>query len=612
MYLRNKTRCQTSVPYAAATPSIRVKAVDPSATLEADRVTARALGAAVEDGHRLSLGQAFCFQLVTKWWQSLAADDGDCPPLRPPLAPFHLARLPDSANTLADRMGHAAAQLDIEAGTYQIGLTYTTLLPPHHRARLGIYYTPPTLTARLTDQATAAGVDWSHCRVLDPACGGGAFLTPVAQRILDALPDSSPQTLIDNIATRLRGYEIDPFAAWLTQVALDAMLLPACRRARRQLPIVVTVCDSLRRQPPDERFDLVIGNPPYGRVNLEPEEREHYRRSLHGHANLYGLFTDVALDYAKPGGVIAYVTPTSFLAGQYFKNLRELLARTAPLATVDFVAVRRGVFEDVLQETLLATYKRGAEPATAAVYQVTPVNGDELKVEKSGTFTLPSDPSQPWLLPRAAKQARIVTSLRAMPDRLADWGYTVSTGPLVWNRHKQQLADMPGEGRLPLIWAEAVTADGRFVWRAAKKNHTRYFEPRENDEWLITRSPCVLLQRTTAKEQHRRLIAATLPVSFVAEHGAVVIENHLNMLRPTIGGPRVPPTVLAAFLNSAAADQAFRCVNGSVAVSAYELEAFPLPASTALTELAELVRRRATRAHRETACARLYALEVEV
>ncbi|MQT61498.1 N-6 DNA methylase, partial [Pseudomonas sp. FSL R10-0399] len=78
-------------------------------------------------------------------------------------------------------------------------------------------------------------------------------------------------------------------------------------------------CDSLRRSPPKDRFDLVIGNPPYGRAKLDAETRERYKRSLYGHANLYGLFTDLALRHTKPGGVIAYVTPTSFLAGVYFK-----------------------------------------------------------------------------------------------------------------------------------------------------------------------------------------------------------------------------------------------------------------------------------------------------
>ena len=575
--------------------------------MEAGRAMARALGVAVDDKNQLELAQAFCWHVVAAWWQSLTADGGDCLPLRPLLQPLELPPLPGWAKTLAHSMGSIASQSDVEAAAYQIGLTYTGMLSNDYKARLGVYYTPPVLTARLLDQATKVGVDWSGCRVLDPACGGGAFLAPVGRRILKALPDCSPRILVNNVATRLCGYEIDSFAAWLSQVTLDAVFLPVCRAARCRLPVVVVVCDSLTRPAPSECFDLVVGNPPYGRVTLEPAIRKRYKRSLYGHANLYGLFTDLGLRHAKTGGVIAYVTPTSFLAGQYFNKLRGILALEAPPATVDFVAVRKGVFEDVLQETVLATYRRGAEPITAAVCQVTPTNGAGLKIETAGTFRLPSEPSQPWLLPRVANQAKLVATLNAMPHRLADWGYTVSTGPLVWNRHKNQLTHLPGKGRLPLLWAEAVTADGRFVWRAEKKNHTPYFEPRDGDDWLITRSPCVLLQRTTAKEQSRRLIAAALPLSFMTKYGAVVIENHLNMLRPIVDNPSVALAVLAAFLNCAAADQAFRCVSGSVAVSAFELKALPLPPPQALTELTELVRKGANRADIEATCARLYA-----
>ena len=350
----------------------------------------------------------------------------------------------------------------------------------------------------------------------------------------------------------------------------------------------------------------MIGNPPYGRVTLPPEERARFKRSLFGHANLYGLFTDLALRHTKTGGVIAYVTPTSFLAGEYFKNLRALLGRDAPPATIDFVAARKGVFDDVLQETLLATYRRGGNATPFTVHEVAPAPRSTIKTTTAGTVSLPADRSQPWLLPRTPLQAPLVARLADMPRRLSDWGYGVSTGPLVWNRYKAQLVHTPGRNRYPLIWAEAVTADGQFIYRAEKRNHAPYFEMKAGDGCLAVDYPCVLLQRTTAKEQHRRLIAAALPDEFLARHGKVVVENHLNMLRPISDCPAVPADVLAAFLNSEAADRAFRCVSGSVAVSAYELEALPLPSPERLTKLAQLVRRKASRARIEAACAGLY------
>jgi adenine-specific DNA-methyltransferase len=285
-----------------------------------------------------------------------------------------------------------------------------------------------------------------------------------------------------------------------------------------------------------------------------------------------------------------------------------LLANEAAPANIDFVSVRKGVFDDALQETLLATYKRCNRSTSASVHFISPVDYDHVEVEPAGTFALPVPVGNPWLIPRTIDQARLIAGLRQMKHRLRDYGYEVSTGPLVWNRHKTQLSSRPGKGALPLIWAECVTTNGTFVFRADKKNHEPYFAPKDGDEWLISRKPCVLLQRTTAKEQNRRLIAAELPRKFLSEHGAVVIENHLNVIRPVNGVPAVPPRVLSTFLNSEVVDKAFRCLSGSVAVSAYELESLPLPPPEALAPIVELINSGADRSVIENACSSLFGL----
>ena len=154
----------------------------------------------------------------------------------------------------------------------------------------------------------------------------------------------------------------------MSQVFLDASLGDLCGEAGVRLRSVVRVCDSLEQAPAGEGFDLVVGNPPYGRITLSPELRETFRRSLFGHANLYGVFTDLALRLTRPGGVIAYVTPTSFLSGEYFKALRGLLGREAPPVSIDFMGERKGVFADVLQETLLAAYRRRGDPGAGMVH----------------------------------------------------------------------------------------------------------------------------------------------------------------------------------------------------------------------------------------------------
>lgn len=575
----------------------------PHQTLTADRLFARERAELLGERERLALARAFGYRVASAWWSTLTRDAFR---LRVPFERLPSVRLPHGLLALARKIGASLASLDAEAAAYHIGLTYIGMLSPAYRAANGVYYTPPALSARLIEQVTRAGADWRTARVLDPACGGGAFLAPVARRMAEAMGRCDGPILIQNLGRRLRGYELDPFAAWLSQVALDAVLWPVTESCGHRLPAVVTLCDSLRAEPPADLYDVVIGNPPYKRVRLGAEERRRFERSLFGHANLYGLFTDIAIRHAAPGGVIGYVTPTSFLAGEYFKKLRGLIAREAPPCAIDFLAGREGVFDEVLQETLLATYRRGGPLISIAIHEIDALDDENVLIGFAGDAALPNDPTTPWLLPRTRAQATLAAALARMPHRLADWGYSVSTGPLVWNRYKAQFATRLSRNRYPVVWAESVSAGGRFAWRAEKRDHAPYFEIRPGDEWMIVRDPCILLQRTTAKEQNRRLIAAPLPAEFLAEHGAAVVENHLNMVRRTVGVPPVAQKTLAAFLNSSAADRAFRCVSGSVAVSAYELESLPLPAPDELTRLNDLVASGAPAAVIEAECARLY------
>ncbi|WP_368905241.1 class I SAM-dependent DNA methyltransferase [Taklimakanibacter lacteus] len=570
--------------------------------------TARSLAIAAESkDDRLGFARAMAFAAIKAYLKAApktGAERWTVPDLPKIIS---MAQLSPADSALADNIGTAAATLDVMEANYWLGVLYTTSMPEKDRAGLGAYYTPPVLCERLLDLASAAGIDWRTARVLDPACGGGAFLTPVALRMLRSLDDCSPKIALKNILHRLRGFELDPFAAWMSRVFLENALYDFCRAADTQLPDIVEVCDTLERNCHDDGFDLVIGNPPYGRTTLSPDKREKYRRSLYGHANLYGLFTDLALRFTRPGGVIAYVTPTSFLSGEYFKSLRGLLGREAPPASIDFIPERKGVFADVLQETLLAVYRRDGKARIGQVNFISQPAKGRVTVTSAGSFALPARPEEAWLVPRTRTHDKLVRNAQRMPHRLVDYGYRVSTGPLVWNRHKSGLKSRPARQRYPLIWAESVRPDGTFEFRAHKRNHMPYFEPLPSETWVLTNFPCVLLQRTTAKEQTRRLIAAEMPSSFVASHGAVVVENHLNMIRPI---DETPPLVsrraLSALLNTAVVDELFRCINGSVAVSAYELEALPLPSPQDMAAIEALVERRKDRTAVELAAWRLY------
>lgn len=536
---------------------------------------------AVASGASVGAARAVAHAAALGWWRTRAAAVGAPALPAPVLAPgLELPTLDPFAVVEAEAFGRSLADLPVENASAAIGRVYTSALPSDHRARHGIYYTPPPLVSRLLLRAETAGHDWRTGRACDPSCGGGAFVVAAAARMVNALDGTEPAIILASLSSRLRGWDLDPFAAWLTNLAVEALVLPLVVGSGRRLAAIAEVRDAVG---PFEdvagSFDLVMGNPPFGKVKDTPSIRARFMRSLHGHPNLYGLFTDLAVHLVKPtGGVIAYLTPASFLAGHYFKALRRLLHERARPVGLELVESRKDVFADVLQEVALSVFRRGRKAATADC-AVVRAERDGLVVQPTGTLVLPADPEAPWTFPRSANDAALVARLRQLPSRLRDWGYGVSTGPLVWNRHKDSLHNEPAPGRVPVVWAEAVTQDGRFVLKATKRTHRAWFTPRGPDDPNLVRRCCVLVQRTTAKEQHRRLICAVMPPQVFNAHGTVTVENHLNMVVPRDGAPKVSVATLAAFLATKTADRVLRCINASVAVSASELEAIPLPAA---------------------------------
>jgi len=381
------------------------------------------------------------------------------------------------------------------------------------------------------------------------------------------------------------GVDNDPAAVWLANVLLASEMLPVLSRMERPrrhpLPALVRHGDGLAGI--DEPVRAVIMNPPYGRVRLDEQERARFAHAVYGHANLYGLFVAAALESLDSEGVLAALVPTSFLAGRYFENLRNVLAKDAPLRALGFVDDRSGSFAGVLQETCLATFTRKRVRRT----NITNISNSVTDVATVGSPRLAS----PWLLPRQGDDAPVAASAIRMRRSLASAGWKVSTGPLVWNRRKEDLSAHPGPSRVPVLWAADI--DGGEVHRDKARSAVRYLSLRKNDEQvMVLDQPAVLVQRTTAPEQNRRLVAAYLSPNILASWGGrVVVENHVNVLRPAAGAKQsaITAEVLIALLATDTFDRLLRCLTGSVAVSAYELEALPLPADRVLRSWVDLL-----------------------
>ncbi len=213
---------------------------------------------------------------IRSYWSGLTAEVA----ITPPPAGGSLPQ--GDMEAAATRFGGLLAGLPVAEAAYHLSLLYTTLLPVYWRSEHGVFYTPPALAGRLLDQAEGAGLNWTTARVIDPAAGAAAFLIPAAERILGALPSCTPAIALQNLSTRLRGWErTNSRLGWL-RVFIEAVALPLLRESKRKLPPVILVGDSLDREITGRGYDLVVGNPPCGRLRLGADQRVRFSRSLFG------------------------------------------------------------------------------------------------------------------------------------------------------------------------------------------------------------------------------------------------------------------------------------------------------------------------------------------
>lgn len=474
----------------------------------------------------------------------------------------------------------------------EVGQAYVAAMSPATRARHGRHYTP----RHLADQLWAMTRDsLGHGRspqalsglVRDPSCGAGALLLPALREHLRASHGVDPRLVLAGLPSVIEGVDTDPAAVWVANVVMAAELLPLLAKVpeahRRLLPALAHVGDGLAAQ--GAPASAIVMNPPYGRVRLSDTDRERFSDVLYGHANLYGLFMAAAEEQLGKDGVLGALVPTSFTAGRYFAPLRERLSSRIRLQSVTFVEDRSGVFTSVLQETCLVVFGRKRTRRT------TVASLGEMRTEIA-TVDTPLGP-KPWLVPRRSDLAAVAVTARAMPLTLREAGWSASTGPLVWNRRKEDLAPTGG---VPIVWGSDIVHGKLRKTEIRKSLRTIRLHSDADRRTMILRDPAVLVQRTTAPEQQRRLVAADLDSETLAAWGGeVVVENHVNTLRP-VGTPLVSRRLLAELLATKTLDAVARCISGSVALSAFELESLPLPAASVLAEWESLTGRELERA----------------
>jgi hypothetical protein len=228
-------------------------------------------------------------------------------------------------------------------------------------------------------------------RIVDPACGSGAFLVAAFDllaaeyhRAVERLHALGLKIDFDFYDQMLTGnlYGVDRNAESVEITRLSLWLKTARNKHRLQnLDVTIKVGDSLigdaqfTDRPFDWRsafpdvfadggFDIVIGNPPYVRMELikrmKPYLEQHYAVAA-DRTDLYAYFFERGVGLLKDGGRLGYISSSTFFRTGSGENLRTYLVDNVAIeAVVDFGDLQ--IFEGVTTYPAILTLRKGCTP----------------------------------------------------------------------------------------------------------------------------------------------------------------------------------------------------------------------------------------------------------
>lgn len=281
-----------------------------------------------------------------------------------------------------------------------IGTIYNTYVNREEKQKKGQYYTPVPVVDYILDEVgykQGGAIIGGNKKLLDPACGSGTFLVRAARRLVETYRNSAaqgqsynPVQILEQIRDNLYGFEINPFACYLSEVnlliqtldlvkdALDRNQMPDLRRfhvynvdtlARPTGAYYSAQLNTLLAEETDEvdrikrraegtayanGFAFVVANPPYGAKlgNLYKNRlKEEWSDISFGQPDTFVFFLKFGTDLLARNGRLGFITPNTYLMGTNTEKLRAELLKAGRIEQI--VDLPKGIWHDANVDCVL-------------------------------------------------------------------------------------------------------------------------------------------------------------------------------------------------------------------------------------------------------------------
>ena len=321
-----------------------------------------------------------------------------------------------------------------------------------------------------------------------------------------------------------------------------------------------------------EKYDYIIGNPPYLKISKDAPEAKLMPDVCHGAPNLYFLFWAMGIYNLKHEHELVYIIPRSWTSGAYFKKFRSYLFSHGVITDVHLFESRDKVFggESVLQETIIVKVKK----TTGKPENISITTSSTSDFDDFNRFIAPYDivvsKNQLVYLVTDKSEAEVLERINRLPNTLPDIKMKMQTGIIVDFRTKEVLRDKLEDGAFPLLYSQHIR-NGHVTWPLGKEGEVI---KTDRTSFLQENSDLLLIKRFTAKEEKRRLQCGIFLKQRYKQFAFISTQNKVNFVKcdspcMTYG--------LYVLLNSTLYDTYYRILNGSTQVNSTEVNQMPIP-----------------------------------
>jgi type I restriction-modification system DNA methylase subunit len=186
----------------------------------------------------------------------------------------------------------------------------------------GQIFTPFFIVDKILDDVQYNSPNILGKTIIDPACGDGRFLIKIVERIIKYSP---AEELASNLS-KVYGWDTDNQAVKLAISKLNVLIKPLNIEVNWQIKVQNSLQIIGQKNIP--KFDFIVGNPPYIRIqHLAETERKFIQKNFNfcqsGSTDIYIAFYELALQLLRKNGRAAYITPNTFLSTETAKPLRK-------------------------------------------------------------------------------------------------------------------------------------------------------------------------------------------------------------------------------------------------------------------------------------------------